>query len=131
MTTSQQQPKPLYWVGRSRRDLSRFSGPVKQRMGYALYLAQLGDKHDHAKPLKGFGGAGVLEVVEDHDGKAYRAVYTVRFATVVYVLHAFQKKSKKGIATQRREIDKVKRRLKAAEREHKQRLKEARGNGEK
>ena len=108
MTTSQQQPKPLYWVGRSRRDLSRFSGPVKQRMGYALYLAQLGDKHDHAKPFKGFGGAGVLEVVEDHDSNTYRAVYTVRFAKVVYVLHAFQKKSKKGTATPKSEQKKIK-----------------------
>lgn len=87
-------------------------------MGYALYLAQLGDKHDHAKPLKGFGGAGVLEVVEDHDGKAYRAVYTVRFATVVYVLHAFQKKSKKGVATPKSEIELIKKRLEAAAADH-------------
>jgi len=77
--------------------------------------AQLGEKAETAKPLKGFGGAGVLEVVEDFDGSTYRAVYTVRFSTAVYVLHAFQKKSKKGIATPKKEIDLVKARLKLAE----------------
>ena len=92
-----------------------FPGLVQQRMGYALYLAQIGDKHDSVKPLKGFGGAGVLELVEDHAGDTYRAVYTVRFADVVYVLHAFQKKSKRGRATPKAEIDLIKRRLQAAE----------------
>jgi phage-related protein len=83
--------------------------------GYALYLAQLGDKHDQAKPLKGFGGAGVLEVVEDHDGDTYRAVYTVRIAKAVYVLHVFQKKAKRGIATPKSDLDLIKQRLRAAQ----------------
>jgi phage-related protein len=83
-------------------------------MGFALRQAQEGQKHVNAKPLKGFGGAGVLEVVEDHDGNTYRAVYTVRFAGVVYVLHVFQKKSKKGSKTPKPEVDLIKQRLKAA-----------------
>lgn len=83
-------------------------------MGYALYLAQIGRKHPDARPLKGFGGAGVLEVVEDFQGNAYRAVYTVRMAGVVYVLHAFQKKSKRGIKTSKEDIEKVKSRFKLA-----------------
>jgi len=84
-------------------------------MGYALYMAQLGDKSPSVKPLKGFGGASVLEVVEDYDGDTYRAVYTVKFAGRVYVLHAFQKKSKHGIKTPQHEIDLIKSRLKRAE----------------
>lgn len=84
-------------------------------MGFALRQAQRGGKHMDAKPLKGFGGSGVLEIVEDHDGSKYRAVYTVKLAGVVYVLHAFQKKSKKGIKTPRHELDLVRRRLKIAE----------------
>lgn len=83
-------------------------------MGFALYLAQRGGKHPDAKPLKGFGGAGVLEVVEDFDGNAYRAVYTVKLAGVVYALHAFQKKSKKGGKTAPADIEKVRTRLKMA-----------------
>jgi phage-related protein len=78
----------------------------------------MGGKHSAAKLLKGFGGAGVLEIVEDHDGEAYRAVYTVRFSDVVYVLHAFQKKAKKGIATPPREIEKIRARLKVAQQEY-------------
>jgi len=84
-------------------------------MGYALYLAQIGKKHESAKLLKGFGGASVLELVDDHDGDTYRAVYTVRFAAAVYVLHAFQKKSKKGRETPKSDIDIVRRRLRTAE----------------
>ncbi len=84
------------------------------RWGYALYLAQLGEKHPRAKPLKGFGGAGVLEIVDDHDGDTYRAVYAVRFAGVIYVLHAFQKKSKKGRAMPQPDMAVIKTRLKAA-----------------
>ena len=83
-------------------------------VGYALYLAQCGDKHPATKPLKGFKGAGVLEVVEDFDGDTYRAVYTVKFAGVIYVLHAFQKKSKQGIATPKQDIDLIEARLKRA-----------------
>ena len=84
-------------------------------MGYALYEAQMGGKHLDAKPLKGFGGAGALEIVADHDGDTYRAVYTVRFADAVYALHAFQKKSKRGIATPKREMDRIRRRLQLAQ----------------
>ena len=87
-------------------------------MGQALYNAQCGSKHVSAKPLKGFGGAGVLEVVEDHDGSTYRAVYTVKFKDAVYVLHAFKKKAKKGIRTPKRDSDLIKARLKAAEDDH-------------
>jgi phage-related protein len=88
---------------------------VKDDMGYALYLAQIGKKHESVKLLKGFGGASVLELVDDHDGDTYRAVYTVRFAAAVYVLHAFQKKSKKGRETPKSDIDIVRRRLRTAE----------------
>lgn len=110
--------RPLGWVGSAKEDLLRFPDQVIRRIGHALYVAQIGDKHSNAKPLKGFAGAGVLEIVEDHDSDTYRAVYTVRFAAVVCVLHAFQKKSKKGAATPAREIEKVKARLKRAEWEH-------------
>jgi phage-related protein len=87
-------------------------------MGFALYLAQQGGKHRDAKPLSGFGGAGVLEVVADSSGSTYRAVYTVRLAGRVYVLHSFQKKSKRGIETPKAEINLIKSRLKRAEEEH-------------
>ncbi len=83
--------------------------------GFALHLAQAGKKHDQAKPLKGFGGAGVLEVVEDHLGNTYRAVYTVKIADAVYVLHCFQKKSKQGIETPKHDLDLIRERLKAAQ----------------
>jgi phage-related protein len=110
--------KPLGWIGRAKADLETFPPDVIREVGHALYLAQLGGKHPHVKPLKGFGGAAVLEVVEDHDGDTYRAVYTVRFAELVYVLHAFQKKAKKGIATPPQELEKIKSRLKVAEQEY-------------
>jgi phage-related protein len=115
------QRKPLFWVGSSREDLSEFPDEVKRVMGFALHLAQTGGKHVDARPLKGFKGAGVLEVVDEHDGNAYRAVYAVRFANSVYVLHAFQKKSRRGIATPKTEIELVKQRLKRAEQDHAQR----------
>src|SRR5262245_43907698 len=114
-------PKPVFWVASSRKELRRFPKRVKQTMGQALFDAQTGEKHPDAKPLKGFGGAGVLEIVEDDDGNTYRAVYTVKFAGAIYVLHAFQKKSKSGIKTPPQEIEKVKRRLKEAERDYAQR----------
>ena len=95
-----------------------FPKQVKQDMGYALYLAQLGQKHRRTKPLKGFGGAGVLEVVEQHEGNAYRAVYIVQFEEAVYVLHAFQKKSRRGIETPKQEMELIKRRLKTAENDY-------------
>jgi phage-related protein len=112
------EPKPLFWVASSRRDLKAFPLEVRRTMGFALWQAQAGDKHVDAKPLKGFGGAGVLEVVEDHDGNTYRAVYTVKLAGAVYVLHAFQKKSKKGAKTPRAELDRIRKRLKTAEEHH-------------
>src|SRR5438034_2342475 len=112
--TEPSDPKPVFWVASSRKDLKKFPKGVRQALGQALFDAQTGGKHPHAKPLKGFGGAGVLEVVEDDDGNTYRAVYTVKFAGAVYVLHAFQKKSKRGIKTPPEEIEKVKARLKEA-----------------
>jgi phage-related protein len=115
----QESPKPLFWVGGSRDDLREFPEEVRQTMGFALWQAQNGGKHLDAKPLKGFGGAGVLEIAEDDDGSTYRAVYTVEFAGAVYVLHAFQKKSKKGVRTPKRETDLIRRRLKTAEEHHK------------
>jgi phage-related protein len=107
-------PKPVFWIASSKRDLRGFPRGVRQTVGQALFDAQTGGKHPHAKPLKGFKGSGVLEVVEDEDGNTYRAVYTVKFASVVYVLHAFQKKSKSGIKTPPEEIEKVKSRLREA-----------------
>jgi phage-related protein len=115
--------KPVYWVGSSKRDLSAFPQPVKDVVGFALHQAQVGEKHDSAKPLKGFGGAGVLEIVEDSDGETYRAVYTVRLQNAVYVLHAFQKKSRKGIKTPQTDIDLVRNNLKAAEADSKAEIK--------
>ena len=111
-------PKPVEWVGSSLRDLRDFPDEVKQAIGFAIYQAQTGGKHVAAKPLKGFRGAGVLEVVEDYDGDTYRTVYTVRFSRAIYVLHAFQKKSRKGAKTPKHEMDLVEQRLKAAEKSY-------------
>jgi phage-related protein len=108
------QPKPVRWIGSSKEDLRDFPEEVRRRVGGALWDAQLGRKAPYAKPLKGFGGAGVLEVVDDFDGDTYRAVYTVRFTGVVYVLHAFQKKSKHGIAVPRSDVNLIEQRLKRA-----------------
>jgi phage-related protein len=107
--------KPLYWVGSSKRDLLALPEEVVDVFGYALFLAQIGKKHEQAKPLKGFGSAGVLEVVEDWQGNTYRAVYTVRFTCGVFVLHVFQKKAKRGVATPKADLDLILERLKAAE----------------
>ncbi len=107
--------KPLTWLGSTLDDLRAFPQAVRQVMGYALYLAQVSDKHPDAKPLKGFGGAGVLEVIDDHVGDTYRAVYTVKYADVVYVLHAFQKKSKRGITTSKRDVNLIRTRLRQAQ----------------
>src|SRR5260370_15393252 len=112
--SSEDQPKPVRWIGSSKKDLSDFPKEVRGRVGVALWQAQTGRKAPYAKPLKGFGDAGVLEVVDDFDGDAFRAVYTVRFAKAVYVLHAFQKKSKRGIATPKAELDLIDQRLKRA-----------------
>ncbi len=112
--------KTVHWMGSSLGNLCAFPDDVRRNMGYVLHFAQQGEKHPAAKPLKGFIGAGVLEIVEDHDGDTYRAMYTVRFASAVYVLHAFRKKAKKGIATPKRDMDLVKSRLKRAEAHFKQ-----------
>lgn len=110
--------KPVEWVGSSYKDFRAFPDPVQDMMGYTLYQAQIGGRPLHTKPLQGFGGAGVLEIADDHDGNTYRAVYTVKFDNAVYVLHAFQKKSRKGIETPQEEIELVRRRLKVAENDH-------------
>lgn len=107
--------KPVYWVGSSKKDLLRMPDEAVDVFGFALHLAQSGKKHAQAKPLKGFGGAGVLEIVEDHQGDTYRAVYTVRFAGNVYVLHCFQNKSKHGMHTPKQDVDLIRERLKAAQ----------------
>ena len=103
-------PKPVIWMGDSLARLQTFPALVQDEIGYAPYLTQVGGKHVGAKPLKGLG-SGVLEVVSDYRGDTFRAVYTVRFQDRVYVLHAFQKKSKKGIATPQPDIDLLKQRL--------------------
>src|SRR5437868_9694109 len=110
--------RPVVWIGSTRADLASFPEDVKDAIGYALYIAQLGGKHADTKPLHGFGGAGILEIIEDHAGDTYRAVYTVRLAGRIYVLHVFQKKSKGGIKTPKAEIERIKSRLKRAEEEH-------------
>ncbi len=113
--------RPVTWVGSSRHDLASFPQPVRRDMGQALYVAQRGDTDPAAKPLKGFGGARVMEIVDRHDTNTYRAVYTVQFAEAIYVLHAFQKKSTRGTATPARDIDLIRRRLADAERLHRER----------
>lgn len=110
--------RPVEWLGSTLKDLRALPAPVQDDFGYALYLAQTGDKHQHTKPLTGFDGAGVLEVVSQHNAAAYRAIYTVRFEEAVYVLHVFQKKSKSGIATPAEEMRVVEIRLKEAQRRH-------------
>lgn len=107
--------KPLEWIASSHKDLMALPSDVRRRFGYALSLAQIGDQDDAAKELKGFGGAGVLKVVEDDAGGTYRAVYTVKFAEAMFVLHCFQKKSKSGIATPKADMDIIRARLKVAE----------------
>jgi phage-related protein len=110
--------KPCIFVGSSKKAISAMPKDVKAAFGVALYLAQTGVEADNVKALRGFGGRGVLEVIEDHDGDTYRAVYTIRFSTAVYVLHAFQKKSKSGIATPKHELDLIASRLRDAEALH-------------
>jgi phage-related protein len=128
-------PKPVEWIASSLDDLKDFPEDVQQAVGYALYRAQCGEQHSSVKPLKGFKGASVLEVVQDFDGDTYRAVYTVKLEEVIYVLHAFQKKSKHGIATPKQDIELLEARLKRAkehyDKYYKQRLEETqdeRGN---
>jgi phage-related protein len=107
--------KPVVWVGSSRNDLRALPDPVQDHMGYAIYVAQRGGKHRDAKVLRGFGGAGVLEVVKDFRGDTFRAVYTLRYAGAVYVLHVFQKKSKSGRETPQRDTELIEKRLREAE----------------
>jgi phage-related protein len=107
--------KPLEWVASSKKDLMSMPSEVVDVFGFALHVAQHGGKHSQAKPLKGFGSAGVLEIVEDDDGSTYRAVYTVRFGNALYVLHCFQKKSHKGIETPKQDMDMIRDRLKLAQ----------------
>lgn len=113
-------PRPLEWIASSRADLRKFPEDVLKEMGHSLHLVQLGEKPNIAKPLRGLGGAGVLEIVAGHESGTYRAVYTVRFAEVVYVLHAFQKKSKRGIATPQSDVELIKRRLRIAQKLYQQ-----------
>lgn len=110
-----QAPRSLRWIGSAKRDLLAMPDEVQQSFGFALYQAQIGLLHPDAKPLKGFGSAGILEIVENWRGNAYRAVYTVRFAKAVFVLHCFQKKSKHGIETPEAEMNLIRARLKEAE----------------
>ena len=108
------QIKPVIWVGSSYRDLKDFPSEVQKDIGYALWLAQVGEKHDKTKPLKGF--SSVMEIVSDYRTDTYRTVYTVKLGSKLYVLHAFQKKSKRGIATPKKEIDMIRKRLQEARR---------------
>lgn len=110
--------KPVVWMGSAKRDFDAFPERVKDDMGFALYLAQRGERHRHAKTFGGAGDASIVEVIEDDRGGTYRMVYTVRYGSAVYVLHAFQKKSKSGIATPKGDIALIERRLKDAKRLH-------------
>jgi phage-related protein len=110
--------RPVEWVGSSYKDFIAFPDSVQHAMGYALYFAQTGRMHLSAKPLKGFGRASVVELVENDERGTYRAFYTVQFESAIYVLHAFQKKSKKGIRTPHQEIELIRRRLKTAKQDN-------------
>jgi phage-related protein len=113
--------RPVIWLGSSRGDLRTFPRPVRRDIGQALYAAQQGETDPAAKPLKGFGGRSVVEIIANHRGDTWRAVYTVRFAEAVYVLHAFQKKSTRGISTPQRDVDLIRQRLAEAEHIHRER----------
>jgi len=113
--------RPVVWVGSSRRDLREFPREVRRDIGRALYAAQDGEIDPAAKPMRGFGGGSIVEIIANHRGDTWRAVYTVRFAEAIYVLHAFQKKSKRGIGTTKRDIELIRQRLAEAERLHRER----------
>lgn len=115
--------KPVHWVGSAKKDFLAFPQAVRSEMGYALGVAQYGGKHPQAKPWKG-EGPGLFEIVEYHDGDAYRAIYTVRFEDAVYVLHAFQKKSPSGRRTAQGDVGLVRERLKRAREDHETRTKD-------
>jgi phage-related protein len=112
------QNRPVIWIGSSHEDWKTFPDDVQDVMGYALHLAQCGEKALNCKPLTGFKGASVLEIMDDYQGDTYRAIYTVKFQNVVYVLHAFQKKSKKGIATPKSKLELIEIRLRKAKEHH-------------
>ncbi|MFN7932214.1 MAG: type II toxin-antitoxin system RelE/ParE family toxin [Bryobacteraceae bacterium] len=114
--------KSVQWVGTSRKDVQSFPERVRRVVGHALYAAQNSEVDSAAKPLRGFGSAKVMEIVADHDSGTYRSVYTVQFREIVYVLHAFQKKSKQGISTPRRDLELIRSRLSDAARDYKRRL---------
>lgn len=107
--------KRLFWIGSSRQDLKEFPSEVQDEIGHGLYLAQMGDRHVHAKTLSGLGNAKIIELRENDRSGTYRLVYTVEISEIIFVLHAFQKKSKSGIATSKQDIDLIKRRLREAE----------------
>lgn len=113
--------RPVIWVGSSRRDVREFPREIRRDIGQSLYAAQQGEIDPSAKPLRGFGGGSVIEIVASHRGDTWRAVYTVRFSDAVYVLHAFQKKSKSGIGTPKREMELIRQRLSEAEQLHRER----------
>jgi phage-related protein len=113
--------KPIIWIGSTRADLRRMPQQVRRDIGQALYAAQQGVTDPCAKPLKGFRGTRVMEIAERYRTDAYRAVYAAHFANAVYVLHVFQKKSKRGIATPKAEMDLIRQRFAEAERRHKER----------
>ena len=117
--------RPLLWIASSKRDYREFPSPVQDQFGFELFLAQTGQHPPSAKPLRGLG-SGTVELVEDFDGDTYRAVYTVRFGDAIYVLHAFKKKSKRGIKTPQSDMDLIKRRLRDAEQDHAERFKKER-----
>lgn len=122
------QLRPLEWIGSTKKDLKALPEEVMDVFGYALHLAQAGGRHSQAKPLRGFGSGGVLEIVEDSRGNAYRAVYTIRFEERVFVLHVFQKKSKSGIETPKPDRELIRKRLQAAARRAKE-LKDEQAQG--
>jgi phage-related protein len=118
---AERSPRPVTWIGSSRSDLKRFPQAVRRDFGFALYAAQRGETDPAAKPLKGFGGTRVMEIVDHHNTNAYRAVYTAQFDEAIYVLHVFQKKSKRGVTTPTSDMDRIRRRLTTAEQLHQER----------
>lgn len=114
----QSSSRPVVWIGSTRRDVRTFPPAVRRDVGHALYAAQEGEVDPSAKPLSGSGGASLLEIVAGHRGDTWRAVYTVRYPEAIYVLHVFQKKSKRGVATMKKDVDLIRQRLNEAERQH-------------
>ncbi|MGH7899168.1 MAG: type II toxin-antitoxin system RelE/ParE family toxin [Candidatus Binatia bacterium] len=122
-------PKPVIWIASTKHDLKSLPDEIEYRFGYALWIAQTGRTHPHAKALKGFGDASIIEIIEDWQGNAYRAVYTVRFEDAVYVLHVFQKKSRRGAETPKADIDLIKKRLRDAKEIHEALRKQEKSDG--